>query len=310
MFTNNSEKVVGNFWCQSCDYITSRNYDYKKHIYSHKHKMMTNVDTKSEKVVEKKSHVCSCGKNYSSRQSLSVHKKKCIPVINGDVKSSISSELVIELIKDNKDLKDIIMEQNKTIQDLAKNMNTNTNTTCNINNIENHSNSHNKMFNLQIFLNEHCKNAMNISEFANTINVNIDDLEKTGRIGYVEGISDVVSDNLKSLDTNERPIHCSDLRREIFYIKDINNNWVKETENKEKLKEFIKQIAKKNICQISEWIKLYPDCLDSESRKNDQYLHIVLNSMSGGTIEEQKNNMDKIISRIAKKVTINKNDFR
>jgi len=306
MLTEKSEKVADKFYCITCDYITSRNYDYKKHIYSHKHKMMTNVDKKSEKVAEKKSHLCACGKIYSSRQSLSFHKKKCIGELNANPNSSVNSELVIELIKDNKDLKDIIMEQNKTIHDLAKNMST----TCNINNIENHSNSHNKMFNLQIFLNEHCKNAMNISEFTDTINVKISDLEKTGRIGYVEGISDVVSDNLKSLDTNERPIHCSDLRREIFYIKDNNNNWVKETENKEKLKEFIKQVAKKNICQISEWIKLHPDCLDSESRKNDQYLHIVLNSMSGGTIEEQKNNMDKIISRIAKKVTINKNDFR
>jgi hypothetical protein len=301
MLTEKSEKVVDIFYCQSCDYNTSRKYDFKKHNYSHKHKMMTNVDKKSEKVAEKKSYLCTCGKNYSSRQSLSVHKKKCLN--NPNTNTNVSPDLVIELIKDNKDLKDIIMEQNKTIQDLAKNMSS---SICNINNIENHSNSHNKMFNLQIFLNEHCKNAMNISEFAETIDVKISDLEKTGRNGYVEGISDVVSDNLKTLDDNERPIHCSDLRREIFYIKDNNNNWVKESDNKDKLKEFIKQVAKKNICKISDWIKLYPDCLDSESRKNDQYLHIVLNSMSGSTVEEQQNNMDKIISRIAKKVTINK----
>jgi hypothetical protein len=306
MFTQNSQKFSEDFICLKCDYITSRKSDYKKHIYSDKHKMLTNVDTNSQKVSEKKIHVCVCGKKYSCRQSLSVHKKKCNITYNSDINepitSSITPELVFELIKDNKDLKEIIIEQSKTIQDLAKNM------SCNINNIENHNNSHNT-FNLQIYLNEHCKNAMNISEFADTIKVQISDLERTGRLGYVEGISDVVSDNLKVLDSNERPIHCSDLRREIFYIKD-NNQWVKENENKDKLKEFIKQIAKKNMCQISEWIKLHPDCLDSESRKNDQYLHIVSNSMSGGTIEEQKSNMDKIISRVAKKVVINKNDYK
>lgn len=307
MFTQNSQKVAEDFQCLVCDYFTSRRNDFKKHVYSDKHKMLTNVYKNSQKVAEKKLHVCICGKNYSCRQSLSVHKKKCNVISNNDINdtasTTITPELVFELIKDNKDLKEIIIEQSKTIQDLAKNM------SCNINNIENHNNSHNKTFNLQIYLNEHCKNAMNISEFADTIQVQISDLERTGRLGYVEGISDVVSDNLKVLDSNERPIHCSDLRREIFYIKD-NNQWVKENENKDKLKEFIKQIAKKNMCQISEWIKLHPDCLDSESRKNDQYLHIVSNSMSGGTIEEQKANMDKIISRVAKKVVINKHDYK
>jgi hypothetical protein len=306
MLTENSEKVADIFYCPKCDYNTSRKNDFQKHVRSDKHKMLTNVDKKSQKVASKFLHCCMCGKKYSCRQSLSVHKKKCEIVLNTDVNAPIiTPELVFELIKDNKDLKDIILEQSKTIQDLAKNMNMN----CNINNIENHNNSHNKTFNLQIYLNEHCKNAMNISDFADTIQVQISDLEKIGRIGYVEGISDVVSDNLKTLDTNERPIHCSDLRREIFYIKD-NNQWFKENENKDKLKEFIKQIAKKNMCQITEWIKMHPDCLDSESRKNDQYLHIVSNSMSGGTIEEQKSNMDKIISRVAKKVVINKNEFK
>lgn len=307
MFTENSQKFSEEFKCIKCDYITSRKSDFKKHICSDKHKMLTNVYKNSQKFSDKKIHECLCGKKYSCRQSLFVHKKKCSVINNidkeNDVSSSITPELVIELIKDNKDLKEIIIEQSKTIQDLAKNMN------CNINNIENHNNSHNKTFNLQIYLNEHCKNAMNISDFAETIQIQISDLERTGRLGYVEGISDVVSDNLKVLDSNERPIHCSDLRREIFYIKD-NNQWIKENENKDKIKEFIKQIAKKNMCQISEWIKLHPDCLDSESRKNDQYLHIISNSMSGSTVEEQKTNMNKIISRVAKEVVINKNNFK
>ena len=175
----------------------------------------------------------------------------------------------------------------------------------NLNITNNTNNSHNKTFNLQFFLNEECKDALNISEFVSSIKVELEDLEATGRLGYVEGVSRIMNKNLKELDINKRPIHCSDLKREILYIKN-DDQWIKEEETKPILKKAIKQVAYENIKQINEWKKKYPDCTDSESRKNDLYLKIVGNSMSGLTTEEQLKNYEKIVSKVAKESIIDK----
>jgi len=190
------------------------------------------------------------------------------------------------LIKENSEMKKMMME-------VIKNGTHNTN------------NSHNKTFNLQFFLNEQCKDAMNISDFVNSIQLQLEDLEETGRLGYVDGISRVVIKNLDDMNTHKRPIHCSDSKREILYIKD-NDQWIKDNENKDTMIKMIKQVANKNMRQIPEWVKAHPDCLDSDSKQNDKYLKIVSNSMSGSTKEEQKNNINKIISKVAKEVYINK----
>jgi hypothetical protein len=147
---------------------------------------------------------------------------------------------------------------------------------------------------------------MNISDFVESIKFQISDLEHTGQTNFVEGISNVVLNNLKDLDTRQRPIHCSDHKREILYIKD-DNQWIKDDEPNNKMSKVIKQIANKNMKKIPEWVKNNPDCYDSSSKKNDTYLKIVSNSMSGGTESEQKNNISKIISRVAKEVVIDKN---
>jgi hypothetical protein len=130
-------------------------------------------------------------------------------------------------------------------------------------------------------------------------------LEATGRLGYVEGVSRIMNKNLKELDINKRPIHCSDSKREILYIKN-DDQWIKEEETKPILKKAIKQVANENIKQINEWRKKYPDCTASDSRKNDLYLKIVSNSMSGLTTEEQLKNYEKIISKVAKEAVIDK----
>ena len=194
-------------------------------------------------------------------------------------------ELMMLLIKENSEMKKMMME-------IIKNGTHNTN-------------SHNKTFNLQFFLNEQCKDAINITDFVNSIQLQLEDLEETGRLGYVDGISRVVIKNLDDMNVHKRPIHCSDSKREILYIKD-NNQWVKENENKDTMIKIIKQVANKNIKNISEWVKAHPDCLNSESKQNDKYLKIVSNSMSGSTKEEQQNNINKIISKVAKRVIINK----
>jgi hypothetical protein len=165
--------------------------------------------------------------------------------------------------------------------------------------------SHNKTFNLQVFLNEQCKDALNIGEFVEQIKIQLSDLETTGRLGYVEGVTRIINKNLNDLDQSKRPIHCSDVKREVLYIKN-DDQWVKENESKPILTKAIKQIANENIKQIGEWKKKYPDCTDSDSRKNDMYLNIVSNAMSGCTVEEQSTNYEKIITKVAKEVVIEK----
>jgi hypothetical protein len=168
-----------------------------------------------------------------------------------------------------------------------------------------HNNNNNKTFNLNFFLNETCKDAMNINDFVSSIKVSLSDLENTGRQGYIEGITNIVLQNLNKVEESMRPIHCSDVKREVFYIKD-NNEWQKENEEKPILTKAIKVIANENIKQIKLWRDKYPDCTDSDSKKNNLYLKIVGNSMNGSTQEEGNKNIDKIISNVAKEVIIDK----
>jgi hypothetical protein len=272
-----------------------------------KHKKKTFVNQEDKKVPHA-DLLCICGIKYTSRQGLWKHKKYCELTKSSESSESddkdiddktelkVLTELVKDVIKHNQEL------TNKII-DLCK-------SPSNDNSIS-HSNVHsnNKTFNLQFFLNETCKDAMNISDFVDSIKFQLKDLEHVGEVGFVDGISNVVLDNLTELDTRQRPIHCADQKREILYIKD-NNEWIKDDEPNTRMTKVIKQIAHKNMKVIPEWVKNNPDCHDSSSKKNDTYLKIVSNSMSGGTEIEQKTNISKIISKVAKEVTIDKNKYQ
>jgi hypothetical protein len=190
----------------------------------------------------------------------------------------------------------------KIIENGINTTNTNNNTT---NNNTNSHNTTNNAFNLNFFLNETCKDAMNIDEFVSSIKVSLSELENTGRQGYIEGISNIILKRLNNLEQNFRPLHCSDSKREVFYIKD-NNEWKKENEEKPLLTKAIKVIANENIKQIMNWREKYPDCTYADSKKNNLYLKIVSNSMNGLTKEEGDKNIEKIISNIAKEVIIDK----
>jgi hypothetical protein len=291
------KKSSKKFQCLDCDFITCRKSQWNRHILTAKHLKATFGLHLDVKKVPLETLICKCGNEYKCRQGLWKHKKICdyektpnLPIQETEVK--VLTELVKDVIKQNQDLTNKIVDICKTGQ------------TNNISNSNIHSN--NKTFNLQFYLNDTCKNAMNISDFIESIQVQLADLENTGKNGFVEGISTVVLNNLKDLDCSERPLHCSDLKREILYIKD-DNKWIKDDANNNKISMVIKQIANKNMKKITEWVKQNPDCYDSESKKNDKYLRIVSNSMSGGTELEQKTNINKIISRVAKEVVIDKN---
>ncbi len=206
-------------------------------------------------------------------------------------------------MKENSEFKQLMIEQNKQMIEMSKNSgHHNNNTTNNTTN----NNTNNNNFNLNFYLNETCKNAMNIMDFVSQLNVSIKDLEDTGRLGYVNGISKIFINGLKQMNVNDRPIHCSDLKRETLYIKD-NNEWNKDSDDKAILTNAIKHVAHKNMKKIPEWTKLHPDFKDSSSKENDRYLKIVSESMSGTTEEESKKNYTKIIKNIVKETVIDKN---
>jgi hypothetical protein len=282
--------------CETCDYHTSRKSQFERHFLTDKHLKLTNT---YQNVPPQ--NICNCGKIYKHRQSLYNHKKSCNTFINTNTFNKINDEelsdkqLIMMLIKDNSEFKNMMFEQNKSMMELVKNGTHNTNTI----------NSHNKTFNLQLFLNDTCKDAINLSDFVNQIKLSINDLEETGTLGYAEGISKVFIKNLDDIDYNMRPIHCSDSKRETLYIKD-NNEWTKDDDKKSNLTKAIKQVANKNIKNITEWQKLNPDYSDPDSKQNDKYMKIVLNSMSGSTKEEAEKNYEKIAKNIVKEVVIEK----
>jgi hypothetical protein len=287
------QKLSKKYCCDVCDYNTERKSNFGNHLMSAKHKKEMNGTIFKNKISN--CYVCNnCNKLYQTYAGLWKHKNKCNeqkPDTNDHnyLDEPSDKQLMMMLIKDNSEIKKMMME-------VIKNGTHNTiNTT----------NSHNKTFNLQVFLNEQCKDALNINDFIDSIQLQVKDLEETGHLGYIEGISKVVIDNLNALTVHTRPIHCSDSKREVIYIKD-DEEWTKDNENKDKMKTVIKKVAHKNMKQIPEWVKTHPECFDSNSKQNDKYLKIVSNSMSGSTEQEQKMNMDKIISKVAKEVVINK----
>ena len=328
------------FQCLLCDYVSCSKKDFSKHLQTMKH--LSNDQQCKEVLKTQKSlnsptttyhhkiYNCICGKIYMDYSGLWRHKKKCFLEQNNNIeptfskKEEITDESIIKLLileilklKDNEKPIEPIISKSEEISDKEiikllihensefKNMILELVKKDTLNITNTNSNNNNKTFNLQIFLNEDCKNAMNINEFVSLIKMDLNDLEKTGRLGYVTGVSNIINKNLSDLDQTMRPIHCSDAKREVFYVK-TEDQWIKETDAKPVLTKAIKQIAHENIRQISTWQKKYPDCTDVDSKKNDMYLNIVSNAMSGGSTEEQLNNYDKIITNVAKEVTIEK----
>jgi hypothetical protein len=236
-----------------------------------------------------------CNRLYKNRSGLWRHKIKGGCSINisnnedNDTNDLTDKQLIINLLQQNGELQKSLIELSK-----EKTIINNNNTTHIKNN-----------FNLNVFLNETCKDALNITEFVSSIQLQLTDLETTGRVGYVEGISKIVIQNLNSMEQYRRPMHCSDLKREIIYIKD-NNEWTKEDTEKPLLTRAIKIIANENIKKINEWKLKNPDCTDSDSKKNNVYLNIVSNAMSGATQEETNKNIGKIISNVTKAIQIEK----
>jgi hypothetical protein len=310
------KKSPKKYSCYFCDYHTRNKKDFSKHNITSKHKKNENGSILEVKEEEKiPTYICECSKQFFTHSGLWKHKQCCkFSKYNkeneDDYKEIEASEvkmltnLVLEVVKQNQELICQNNESQKQNQELQKHMlelckNGTTNTT-----ITNNNNSNNKTFNLNVFLNETCKDAMNIMDFVDSVKLQLSDLESLGRLGFVEGISNIILKNLKALDVHKRPVHCSDSKREVMYVKD-EDKWEKENENKQKLRKAIKRIANKNYVLIPEFKEQHPDCSKSTSPYSDQYNKIIIEAM-GGSGNEDFDNENKIIKKIAKEVVINK----
>jgi hypothetical protein len=302
------------FSCQYCQVECSKQKDWDRHLLTRKHKK--NIDNNAELDISHQMFTCKCGKKYSNNSGLWKHSKKCnINNINIEIteiteqqiidKELDLKQLILEIFKNNNEMQKQQFELQKQTNELQKQMiDVCKNTTITNMNINNSNNSHNKTFNLQFFLNEQCKDAMNLSDFANSFDLQLSDLETVGELGYVDGITKIMVDKLNAMDIYKRPIHCSDAKREIIYVKD-ENVWTKEEKDNPKLRQAIKNVSFRNMKLVYNWSNAYPESKDNESRLNDKYMKLVIESTGGkGPIMESEN---KIIRRIVKEIIIGKN---
>ena len=283
MTTKNTPKNAKKFYCENCDFGCNKQSDWNRHIITRKHQNTTNTTNFTRKNAE---FNCDCGKIYKCRSALWRHKKTCTFENKDNVKEEINFEKIdendltykkmfVEMMNENKEMR-------KTIQDI-------------IPKIGGDINSHNtNNFNINVFLNEECKDALNIMDFVNSLQLQLKDLENTGKLGFVEGTSKIFINGLKELELHKRPIHCSDIQQETLYIKD-NDTWGKENDNKDKMRMAIDEINKANMKQIPKWITENPTYAEDE-----EYMKIISNIMKAD-IEEDKN---KIINNVAKETII------
>ena len=259
MLTEKTPKAPEKFECINCTFECSKYSDYSRHLSTRKHKRTINANENTPGGTEV--YECKCGIRYQHKSSLSRHKKQCrstkIETIQNalvTVTAQPNCELtnaILELVRENKDFKNMLVEQHKTMLEIAQQPHT-------ISNSNNHTNSHNKQFNLNFFLNEQCKNAINLSEFIENVKLGLGDLEHIADVGYVDGVTKLFMNGLKELDIYTRPLHCTDIKREIVHVRE-NNMWIKDNPDQEKIKSAIRRIAFRNIQQISEWNKQHPD---------------------------------------------------
>ncbi len=275
------------FYCKNCDFKCSKRGDYNRHLQTQKHFRLTNTYPDVIKNIEKQ-YSCTCGKNYKHKQSLFTHKKKCdfkelCVEISGNVSTSlikVDDEAVdykfmfFKLLEENKDFKDLLVKQQEQIGELIPKVGNNNNNTINKN-----------KFNINIFLNEQCKDALNMNEFIKSIEVSLDQLDLTKNKGLTEGLSNVLIENMNKLSLYERPMHCTDVKRETLYIKD-NDSWEKD-KDKTKIKKAIKDASNKQFKTMHQWTLDNPDFKDDDLKK-DYFVHMLANvSKDSAKVDEK-----------------------
>ena len=280
------------FGCEICNFKCSKKSNYNKHLLTTKHKMVTNDNINNSKKINRLA-CCKCSKEFKHRSGLSRHKQKC------QYKNSLDSSdetggdpdmvnVMMQLIKQNQEFKEIIIELSK------KDTTTNNNNTTN----------NNQKFNLNFFLNNTCKDAMNMSDFIDNMDINFKDIENIGKNGYVIGMTDMIISRMKHLDVTKRPVHCTDLKRETMYIKD-NNEWEKDTPDNKKLHKMMSIISKRNYSTIPQWRDEHPECQNMQHPHCDFSVDMLRNVL--GDVGEGQIKLDnKVIKNLSKHIILDK----
>tara|TARA_B110001450_G_scaffold151894_2_gene141736 strand:+ start:8057 stop:8968 length:912 start_codon:yes stop_codon:yes gene_type:complete len=298
MLTDRSLKIPKEYKCEKCNYITCNKKDFNKHLLTEKHIILTNVDNNSQKIPDK-TFSCECGKKYKHRQSLSVHKKKCILIIeNTDLITIEDKKEILELKEDNKELKEDNKELKNMIKELIKE---NAKQQEQISELipkigNNNNNIQNNKFNINMFLNEQCKDAINMSDFIKSLHITFEQLDFTNKKGLADGLSKSIIENMNKLSIYQRPMHCTDVKRETLYIKD-EDSWSKD-KSKEKIKGAINKASSKNFNALMDWKMSNPDYMNSED-KTDYFTKTI------STIGKPSSSIDeKVIKNLCKETYV------
>ena len=303
MMTSKMPKNAKKYTCDNCNFKCSKKSNYNNHILTAKHQMMTNDDINDDNKMPENAtaFTCDCGKKYKYRQGLSVHKQKCTYKMPENATAYVNEfeeetpeptglhSIIGTLVKENQDFKQLLIEQNSQIMELAKNSQTINNNTTNNNNTQ---------FNLNFFLNDTCKDAMNITDFLGNLDVQIDEIEYIGHHGYVNGMTKMIMERLKGMDITKRPIHCTDIKRETMYIKD-KDEWSKDTEELTKLRKILNRVTMNNCRTVPKWKSAHPDCEIMETR-NNEFCYKMMRLMLGDVEDAQIKLDNKIIKTMAK----------
>ena len=288
----NMQNMQNIFYCEKCDYGCSKLFCWNQHLMTAKHHKAN-----QELIKYNKEYSCEkCNIKFKHQTSYCRHKKKCNNTISDSSNNDFvfDKEFVMLVLKKNSELQSQMMEQQTQMLDQQKQM------LEVIKNGTHNTTNNNKTFNLQLFLNETCKDAMNIMDFVDSVKVQLSDLENVGELGFVDGISNIIIKNLKDLDVTQRPVHCTDTKREILYVKD-EDKWEKEEQDNKKLRKVIKHIAQKNTKLLYTFKDKYPDCTNGDSKYSDKYNKAMVESFSGDCENE-----NKIIKKLSKVLIIDK----
>ena len=318
MLTKSQEKVAGIFSCKFCNYNTSKKCDYNKHLLTAKHKSLTSANDVNK--VANDNFLCAiCSKKYQSRVGLWSHKKKCflaktdethVPYhLEGESLDDTitSASLILDILKENKEFKNLLIEQQRENKELmnkmveiTQNQLTVQSTTINNSNSNNITNNNNQTFNLNLFLNETCKDAMSIQDFIDNVKITFEELLTIGNSGFVNGVSEILIKQLRDMEVNKRPIHCTDSKRETIYLKE-NTAWNKDDKDKTRLKRVLEKLEYKNVVALRDWCNENPD-----AKVNNTPNNLLKDKIYYQTLQGDEKTRDKIIKNISKEVTIEK----
>jgi len=318
ILSSSPQHIASECWCVCCNYRTHLKSDFAKHQQSAKHIKAMNLSTSNK--TENKLQCDICNAIFMTNSGIWKHKRKCKQaevepekVVEKSEQTTSSTammcEMFMEMMKTNKDMQNLfieqhhsLVEQNNKLFELAKK---NAGVPSVMNSHNTNSNNTHTQFNLNFFLNETCKDAVNLTDFVNSLKLQVQDFETTGRIGYVEGISRIIVNGLKQMDVSKRPIHCTDIKRETVYVKE-KDLWEKENMDKNKLKKAVHRVAQMNLNQLSKWQEMNPNCVRIDTKENEEYLHLSLTALGGSDEEQEEKYMDRIMKNVLKEVVVDK----